>query len=111
MAKSKTTKPTIIVDGVSREMTSDEETSYNKVTFNLKLLDESHNPIYLKQIELYKGWYHVDNLTNIIQNHKIVLFEKEIVGYSNIITYFKDSITLDKDNIEHYKKLKNFNLI
>ena len=87
------------------------DSSYNKVTFNLKLLDESHNPIYLKQIELYKGWYHVDNLTNIIQNHKIVLFEKEIVGYSNIITYFKDSITLDKDNIEHYKKLKNFNLI
>ena len=41
MAKSKTTKPTIIVDGVSREMTSDEETSYNKVTSEASQLIDS----------------------------------------------------------------------
>jgi hypothetical protein len=84
------------------------DSSYSKVSFSLKLLDESYNPIYLKQIELYKGWYHIDNLTSIIQQHKIVLFEKEIIGYSKIITYFKDLIKLDNVNVEEYKKLKNF---
>jgi len=84
------------------------DSSYNKVSFNLKLLDESHNSIYLKQVELNKGWYHIDNLTNIIQQHKIVFFEKEIIGYSKTITYFKDLIKMDKDTINEYKTLKNF---
>jgi hypothetical protein len=84
------------------------DSSYSKVSFSLKLLDESHNPIYLKQIQLYKGWYHVDNLTNIIQQNKVVLFEKEIIGYSETITYFIDLIKLDNINIEEYKRLKNF---
>jgi hypothetical protein len=87
------------------------DSSYNKVLFNFKLLDETYNPIYLNQIELKKGWYHLDNLTNIIKQHKILFFEKEIIGYSKTITYFKDLITLNNDNIEEYKKLKNFNSI
>jgi hypothetical protein len=87
------------------------DSSYNKVLFNFKLLDETYNPIYLNQIELKKGWYHLDNLTNIIKQHKILFFEKEIIGYSKTITYFKDLITLNNDNIEEYKKLKIFNSI
>jgi hypothetical protein len=84
------------------------DSSYSKVSFSLKLLDESYNLIYTKQIELTKGWYHIDNLTNVIKQHKIVLFEKEIIGYSKTITYFKDLIKLNNENIEEYKRLKNF---
>jgi len=81
---------------------------FNKVNFNIKLYDEFRNLLYSKQTELQKGWYFLDYINNIFEQNKKVVFEKEIIGYSENITYFKDSIILDKDNIEQYKKLKNF---
>ena len=82
---------------------------YNKVNFNLKLYDGSRNLLYSKQIELQRGWYFLDHLNDIFEQNKKVIFEKEIIGYSKNITYFKDSIVIDRDTIESYKKLKNYN--
>jgi hypothetical protein len=84
---------------------------FNKVNFNLKLYDESRNLLYSKQTDLQKGWYFLDYLNDIFKNNRKVIFEKEVIGYSDKITYFKDSIVIDEDTIEDYKKLKNYNKI
>lgn len=75
------------------------------------MYDESRNLLYSKQTELQKGWYFLDYLNEIFENHQKIIFEKEVIGYSENITYFKDSIIIDKNNIESYKKLKNYNKI
>jgi len=84
---------------------------FNKVNFNIKLYDESNTLLYSKQTELQKGWYFLDYLNNIFEQNKKVIFEKEIIGYSENITYFKDAIIIDRDTLEPYKRLKNYNKI
>jgi hypothetical protein len=84
---------------------------FNKVNFNIKLYDESNTLLYSKQTELQKGWYFLDYLNDIFEQNKKVIFEKEIIGYSENITYFKDAIIIDRDTLESYKRLKNYNKI
>lgn len=85
------------------------ESLFSKVNFNIKLFDEHRNLIFTNQIELQKGWFNINNLDEIFKNYDKVIFEKEIIGYSDNIVYFKDTILIDKENIDSYKKLMYFN--
>jgi len=82
---------------------------YDRVNFNIKIRDESFNVLYSQQITLHTGCYFLDYLNEIFEKNQKIILEKEVIGYSETITYFKDSIMIDKNNIEFYKKLKTFN--
>lgn len=82
---------------------------YKKVIFNIDLLDENQNVLYTKQTELMRGWFFIDYLNDIFSKNNRVIFNKEVIGYSDVITYFKDSIIIGSENLESYKQLKLFN--
>jgi len=84
---------------------------YKKVIFNINLMDENQNVLYIKQTELMRGWFFIDYLNEIFLNNKNVILNKEVIGYSDVITYFKDSIIIDSDNLESYKQLKKFSTL
>jgi len=74
-------------------------------------MDENQNVLYIKQTELMRGWFFIDYLNEIFLNNKNVILNKEVIGYSDVITYFKDSIIIDSDNLESYKQLKKFSTL
>ena len=82
---------------------------YDSVIMNIRLIDSNNNILYNTKNELLRGWFFVDSLTDIFSKNEKIIFEKEVIGYSRVINYFKDSIVMDKKDMDSYKRLKHFN--
>ena len=57
---------------------------------------------------LFRGHWYKEYLDSMFDNRTTVLYQKEIIGYSDKEYSFVDNILLDKNNIECYSKLKSF---
>lgn len=80
---------------------------YESVTYDINITDQDNNVLYNRIINLERGYWFKDYLDHIFKNNDVVIFNKSIIS-SDKTCHIKDSIIINKKDINFYALLKKF---
>ena len=82
--------------------------SFREISIKIEIFDDSGNRIYGGIRNLLCGTFYREYIDLYLEGRNSIRLEKEISVVDDESIYIKDSINIDTENINYYKKLKYF---
>lgn len=83
-------------------------TDFLGAKFFLELVDQEGTILKTLEYELVPGTYYLEDITHILSPIKKLYFHKKVFGFGSIETDYGDTIIIDLERVDCYRKLKYF---
>lgn len=81
---------------------------FNSIDFEIQIYDENNNTIYMREINLNRGMWYMENINHLFDSSNIITFNKKLNTQENETIIYSDTIIIKKEDLSKYSILKRF---